>query len=344
MHYFTVGPSQLYPVVPSVIQSALKNGITSLSHRGAEYIAIHKEVVTNLKSLLTIPQTHSIFFLSSGTEAMERVIQNTVKKNSYHLVNGSFSERFYQTALELGKSPSKTEVDYGASFDWNSINISSNTELLCATHNETSTGVMLPLEKLYNLKKSSKTPLLALDTVSSAPYAEVDYSQADMTFFSVQKGFGMPAGLGVLIVSPQALEHSEGSYHSFKSLSNYAKKYQTPETPNVLAIYTLNEVVKDMLKKGIKTIRKETEEKSEIIETFVSSSSAYEYLAKDPQVRSKTVHVLKVIGGASQIISHLKQNGFEVSSGYADMKADYIRISNFPSHTKEDVKNLLNRM
>ena len=116
MDYFTVGPTQMYPIVPATIKRALKDGVTSMSHRNEEYIALHKETVSNLKIVLSIPPTHSIFFLSSGTEAMERIIQNTVQSHSHHLVNGSFSDRFYQTAVELGKKPTKTEVTYGASF------------------------------------------------------------------------------------------------------------------------------------------------------------------------------------------------------------------------------------
>ena len=344
MDYFTVGPTQMYPIVPTTVRRALKDGVTSMSHRNEEYITLHKETVSNLKIVLSIPATHSIFFLSSGTEAMERIIQNTVQSRSHHLVNGSFSERFYQTAVELGKKPTKTEATYGASFDLNHIQIPSGTELICATHNETSTGVMVPLQKLYDLKRSSKTPLLALDTVSSMPYVDVDYSQVDMTFFSVQKGFGMPAGLGVLIVSEQALKHSAGSYHSFASLSTYAKKYQTPETPNVLAIYTLNEVVKDMLKKGIKSIRQDIDKKSDMIAAYIKSSTTYDYLVTELHDRSKTIHVLKVKGGSARTIKLLKQKGFAVSSGYGDMKADFIRISNFPCHKVKDIKNLLENM
>lgn len=344
MHYFTVGPSQLYPIVPRVIQSALKKSITSISHRSVHYQNLHEETVNNLRSLLNIPSSHSIFFLSSGTEGMERIIQNTVKSKSHHLTNGSFSNRFYQTAVELGKSPTKVEVEYGSSFDWDSIKLSSHTEVLCATHNETSTGVMIPLEELYRLKKKHPQILIALDTVSSMPYVNVDYSKIDMTFFSVQKGFGMPAGLGILIVSPEALQKSKGSYHSFASLKKYSNKNQTPETPNVLGIYTLNQVIKDMKKKGIDKIRSDIEKKADMIESFVSSSKDYEHLAQEPSVRSKTIHVLKVQGGSSSIIKKLEKKSFAVSSGYGDMKEDYIRIANFPSHGEKDVKKLLQNM
>ncbi|MDA1316875.1 MAG: aminotransferase class V-fold PLP-dependent enzyme [bacterium] len=344
MHYFTVGPSQLYPIVPRVIKKALSDGITSVSHRDEVYITLQKELVHNLKSLLTIPKSYSIFFLSSGTEAMERIIQNTVTSHSHHLVNGSFSDRFYQTALELGKSPTKTEVTIGESFDWNSLHIPSNTELLCATHNETSTGVMIPLNKLYQLKMNNPNLLIALDTVSSMPYADVDFSKIDMTFFSVQKGFGMPAGLGVIIVSPQALKYSSGSYHSFNSLKQYADKNQTPETPNVLGIHVLNEVVKDMLKEGITSIRHDIETKSDLIAAFVKSSQSYTFLAQDPLVRSKTIHVLKTRGGSSSLIRRLVKKGFLVSSGYSSMKNDYIRIATFPSHELKMVKKLLQHL
>src|SRR5258706_11076525 len=97
--YFTPGPSQLYPTVRKHIDEALAEDIGSISHRGKKFEELFSQTVTNLRMLLKVPQTRRIFFLSSGTEAMERVIENCVKKESFHFVNGSFSKRFFDTAV-----------------------------------------------------------------------------------------------------------------------------------------------------------------------------------------------------------------------------------------------------
>lgn len=350
MKYFTVGPSQLYPIIPNRIKKALDEDVLSLSHRSKDFKKLFEETTHHLRSLLDIPKSYSIFFLSSGTEGMERVIQNMVSQKSLHFVNGAFSERFYQTAKELGKNPKRIEVPYGSSFDWKHISIAKTVELVCFTHNETSTGVAIEMKEVYKIKKKNPKILIAIDIVSSVPYVNIRYSMLDAVFFSVQKGFGLPAGLGILILSPRALMKakllekngiSTGSYHSFQSLDTYAKKNQTPETPNVLAIYLFNDVLKDMIKKGIDTIRHEIDTKAQMIDDFILKSNNLDYLAENISDRSKTIHVLKVAGGSFLLVEQLKKNGFAVSLGYGTMKKDYIRISNFPAHLVEDMELFL---
>src|SRR5579872_1015564 len=114
--FFTPGPSQLYPTVDRHIKIALKNNFFSISHRSEWFQKIFREAVNELKILLTIPENYHIFFISSGTEAMERTIQNIVEKNSFHFVNGSFSTKWYEIAKELGKNVIKEEVDFGKGF------------------------------------------------------------------------------------------------------------------------------------------------------------------------------------------------------------------------------------
>ena len=352
MKYFTVGPTQMYPSVKSAIESAVKEEVFSMSHRSAKFQDLFRQTTENLRKLLDIPSENSIFFLSSGTEGMERVIQNTVNKTSTHFVNGAFSKKFYETALELGKKPIAIQATQGAGFDFDKWKISKNSELICLTHNETSTGVMLDMQQVYAFTAKHKSQLIALDTVSSMPYPAIDYKKIDMVFFSVQKGFGMPAGLGVIIVSPRVLSKASqlakkvsiGSYHSFISLKKYADKYQTPETPNVLDVYIFNKVIQDMQKKDINKIRNEIEKKSAIFEKFFESSPEYEYLVKDKKLRSKTIHVVKVSGGSAQLIKLLKNKGFAVSAGYGELKEDYIRIANFPAHSQKDIRSLIKNL
>ena len=87
MKYFTVGPSELYPIVPSKIKSAVSQGILSMSHRAPIFDDLFESTVDNLRSLLAIPKKHSIFFLSSGTEGMERIIQNMAMQNTLVFTN-----------------------------------------------------------------------------------------------------------------------------------------------------------------------------------------------------------------------------------------------------------------
>src|SRR3982751_3913612 len=113
---FTPGPSQLYFTVESHVRTAFKDGIPSLSHRSKQFEGIYKKVVDGLRQLLGAPDNFYVFFTGSANEIWERVIQNLVEEKSFHLVNGSFSKRFYEIALQLNKKAEKVEVKEGQGF------------------------------------------------------------------------------------------------------------------------------------------------------------------------------------------------------------------------------------
>ena len=347
--FFTPGPSQILLNVEIYIQEAIKNGICSISHRGKEFEDIFQNSISSLRNILNVPEDFHIFFISSATEAMERIIENCVESCSFHFVNGAFSDRFFKTALELRKSPKKIEAQYGDGFEFSKITVPDNSELVCLTQNETSTGVALNMQDIYNIKKKYTDKLIAVDIVSSVPYVDIDYSMVDCTFFSVQKGFGMPPGLGVIIVNDAAVKKSQylqnkslniGSYHSFPSLLRSAEKNQTPETPNTLWIYLLDKICNDFMKIGLNKIRNDTDKKANLLYDFFDSNSKYKPFVKNKYFRSKTIIVVNV-PNSIDIIDKLKSHGFIVGSGYKEFKDKQIRIANFPAHKIDDIKRLI---
>ena len=103
--------------------------------------------------------------------------------------------------------------------------------------NETSTGVWTDAETIKEIRKNAPDAHIVIDVVSALPYAAIPWNDVDAVFFSVQKGFGMPAGLGVLMVNERCVHTaktleannvSTGSYHSFASLQKYAEKHSSP--------------------------------------------------------------------------------------------------------------------
>ena len=346
--FFTPGPTQLYPNVAKYIKEALKEEVCSISHRGNKFQQIFHNTTESLRKLLNIPEGHHIFFLSSATEAMERLIENCVANKSYHFVNGAFSERFLTIAQELGKKPEKYDAEWGKGFNFN-FKIPEYAELVAFTQNETSTGAAINMADIYAIKDKNKDKIVAVDVVSSAPFVDVDYNKVDSAFFSVQKGFGMPAGLGVLIANNKCIEKSEylqyknynvGSYHNFPSLLKSANKNQTPETPNVLGIYLLGNICDELHKHGMEKIRKETEKKASLIYNFFDAHEAYKPFVLDKGIRSKTVIAINASNSAT-LIKKLSDHGFIVGSGYKELKEKQIRIANFPMHKINDVKEML---
>lgn len=350
--FFTPGPAELYFTVESHIKKALAEQVPSISHRSARFQSIFQEAEENLHNLLSLPDDYHIFFTGSATEIWERIIQNLVAERSYHYVNGAFSNRFYNIAQELGKSPMLQQADEGECAVVDPTKIPNDTELIAFTQNETSTGAAQPLEDIYTVRDSHPNALIAVDAVSTLPYIPLDYSQIDTAYFSVQKGFGLPAGLGVWLINDRCLAKAEqlaqrqsiGSYHTLPSLLNKAKKHQTPETPNVLGIYLLGKVAGDMLTRGIDVIRNETKFKAGMMYQTLIDHDNFTPFVRKAEHQSKTVIVAETRKPATEIIDKLQESGLVVGSGYGQFKEKHIRVANFPTHSREQIILLIDKM
>lgn len=345
---FTPGPSQLYFTVEDHARKAFRDGIPSLSHRSSMFEKISKQTTDGLKELLELPEGYHILFTGSATEIWERSIQNLVAESSLHFVNGSFSKRFHEIATQLGKQAQKVEVAAGQGFE--SYQPTGNPEVIALTHNETSTGVSMPLDFIHSFRDQHPNALVVVDAVSSLPYPKFDYTKIDSVFFSVQKSFGLPAGLGVWIVNEKCIAKAEslqqqglniGTYHNLPTLVANAKKNQTPETPNVLGIYLLGQVVSDFLKRGVHTIRKETEYKAAILYQALQNHAKIKPFVTDRKFQSQTVIVAETGTETAYITEQLIKHGLQPGDGYGERKKSQLRFANFPTHSKETYELLV---
>jgi len=339
LHYLTPGPSELHPEVPGFIKDALENGVASISHRSKTFEGYYSTACEELLKLLAIPKNFSIFFLGSATEAMERIIQGGSQSKTTHFVNGAFSKKFAEIAKAIGRNAATIEAKEGQGFDLLQSKIAPDTELIALTHNETSSGVALKIEQLHQLKALYPNSLIAVDIVSSAPVVKLDFTKLDFSFFSVQKLFGLPAGLGVLIASEAAIERARtlrskgfsiGSHHNLIELQDFYKKSQTPATPNVLAIYLLGRMAQSFNRIGAQKLRAEIEERAALAYKKLDNAKTCSAFVA-PEYRSSTVLVINTSAPAPELISKFKAHGFEIGSGYGAFKDKQVRIANFPA-------------
>jgi phosphoserine aminotransferase len=348
--YFTAGPAELYPKFEEYLQVFLDQQIGSISHRSGQFKKIYQHTDEQLRVLMNIPTENAIMFTGSASEIWEKLILSTVEHESFHLVNGSFSEKFYQYAQMLQKHTHVLKKPNGEGFVYNEVDVPEFAELICTTQNETSTGVQMREADIHKLKRSNYNKILAVDMVSSAPIPELDFKVIDTAFFSVQKSFGMPAGLGVWIANENCLEKANilkskgkslGAHHDLPTLWKNAKEYQNPATPNVMGIYILGKIAEDMNKTGIEKIRKETDEKAKKLYKFFEQTSGYSPAVKNTNLRSKTVAVINTEQPAADIIQKLKEQNMIVGAGYGPGKDSQIRISNFIANSPEQIDNLI---
>ncbi|MFY0626658.1 MAG: aminotransferase class V-fold PLP-dependent enzyme [Reichenbachiella sp.] len=348
--FFTPGPSALYFTVEQHIKNALKENIPSISHRSKEYVKMHQSTIEGIRELLSVPDNFNIGFTSSATEIWERSIENLVNENSFHFVNGSFSEKFYKVAQSLGKNASAQIATPGSNNDITVANIPESTELITVAQNETSTGAAIPAESFKKLRENNPNSLISVDVVSSAPISNIDLQHVDSMYFSVQKCFGLPAGLGVWIYNEKCLNKaqqlkSQGKYHdTYNGLLNidkFAQKSQTSCTPNVMNIYLLGKVIEDMLAKGVDQMRKEALYKSALIYNLYDTHDGLNSFVNEKKYRSITVGVGEVLNGAESLMKQLSDKKMIVGGGYSEFKGKHIRIANFPTHSKEQMEMLV---
>lgn len=345
--YFTPGPTQLFHTVPEHLKSALRADVASISHRSKMFEDIFHETRDNLNELLRLPDGYEIYFTSSANEIWERIIQNLVEKSSHHFANGAFSNKFFNFTQQYNLASTLAESESGEGFT--DLTIPDEAELISCTLNETSIGFQFPVQDIYDLKLANPDKIVAVDGVSAFPCIDFDFSKIDTAYFSVQKSFGLPSGLGVWIVNQSTIEkamkldqkgHPVGSYHRLSELRKHGAKNQTPETPNTLGIYLLGKVAKDMLDKGVKNIQNETIYKSSILYQSLEQLPDFNPFIQNKNHRSKTVIVAHCQNGSKSVIDWFERKGYVLGDGYGAFKSDHIRIANFPMHSKEQIEQL----
>lgn len=338
---FYPGPSQLYPQVEGYLLDAYQSGILRMNHRSTAFMDMLAHTIAGLYEKLNIPLDYEIYFTSSATECWEIVSQSLVEKSSLHAYNGAFGEKWFEYAQRLHSA-------FGHSFDLNDslyVEMSEHfaeSELLCLTHNETSNGTAISYQSLRQTRKNF-SGLIAVDATSSMGGVILPWEMGDVWFASVQKCFGLPPGLGVLVVSPQAIERAKAigerkHYNSLLFVRDNFLKNQTPYTPNTLGIYLLGRVMAHV--QPIELVDDQIINRAEDLYHFLREN-AFEVLVDNPSVCSQTVIALR--GNESQI-QNLREkalaNGMLLGKGYGTWKNTSLRIANFPAITDADMKRL----
>ncbi|GAB3496052.1 alanine--glyoxylate aminotransferase family protein [Spirosoma knui] len=326
---FYPGPSKVYPQVADYAAQAVREGIVSLNHRSSAFMGVVEQTIRLLHEKLAIPADYHLAFVASATECWEIVAQSLTKTTSDHPYTGAFGKKWMEYAHRIKPVNERTEAD-----------------VLCIVQNETSNGTQVRMDALATYRQNF-AGLIAVDAVSSMAGITFDWSLADVWFASVQKCFGLPAGLAVLIYSPAALQRAQeiGENEHYNSLlfihENFAK-FQTPYTPNGLGIYLLMRVLQQV--PGIQEVDAITRKRAADWYTFFEQKMAhspFRLLVDEATHRSDTVIAIQ---GAEADIKAVKdaaqRAGITLGNGYGDWKSTTFRIANFPAITDEEIETL----
>jgi len=347
---FNPGPSKLSETTKQNIIRATQSNVLEISHRSQEFSQVSKNAIEGLREFFKVPDDYKIFYTASATEAMQLSILNCCEQNSFHFVNGNFSNLFWKISKALGRKAASQEAEWGESCDYNA-KIPRKGDFITITNNETSTGCAVNLEEIKKVRQANPNAILAVDITSSAGAAPIEIKEADIWLFSVQKCFGLPAGLGVMIVSPKAFEKSLSIKNNFSGVysleSMWRKmegKYQTVSTPNVLNIFLLGKILKEWNdNRGLEENIKKTEEKYKIIEDLILNNEKLDFFVKKEADRSKTVICIEAqVEQIQKIHEKAAKESIVIGKGYGKLKPNTFRIANFPAISKSDLEKLIN--
>lgn len=351
---FYPGPSKIYPQVEQYLQDAYRSGILSMNHRSQGFMDVLKETLRLMHAKLAIPADYSIYLVSSATEAWEIVAQSLTKQHSAHHYNGAFGKKWFSYATHIVPQTSGSlfpinqtlpfhlfqEGEERAAFNRQRL---SDYEVLCLTHSETSNGTQIRMQELAEIR-SLTDALIAVDATSSMGGVAFDWTLGDVWFASVQKCFGLPAGMGVMVCSPKALEKARQvndilRYNSLLFVHENFEKYQTHYTPNTLGVYLLMRVMEKI--ELIAAIDQQTVKRAESLYQFIENETDWEPLVTNRATRSDTVIAIK---GESEAIAALKKEatlaGITLGNGYGEWKNNTFRIANFPAINDEEMAQL----
>jgi aspartate aminotransferase-like enzyme len=190
---FIPGPTE---VKDDVLQ---KMATMMIGHRDKDYSTLQASVMSRLQQAL-FTKNHIIVSTSSGTGLMEAAIRNFSKKRILSTNCGAFSKRWASMCSENGKASDTISVEWGKHVPTEEIDkklATGDYDCLLYTHNETSTGVMNPIEELSIVMKKYPDIIWCVDAVSSMLGAklEVDKLGVDFILASTQKAFALPPDL-----------------------------------------------------------------------------------------------------------------------------------------------------
>ncbi len=208
-------------------------------------------------------------------------------------------------------------------------------DLLCLTHTETSNGTAIA-DPVLSMLRASFEGLIAVDATSSMAGVALPWPAADIWYASVQKCFGLPSGLGVMILSPRAVERAKRTgeaahYNSLEFVVENFRKFQTPYTPNILGIYLLGRLMDWLEPVGVTAGA-----------LMRRAADMYGFLAghgfglpvQSLECRSATVITVEA---EKHIIAGLKTFALDrdivLGNGYGEKKETTFRIANFPAIT-----------
>lgn len=276
MKLFTVGPVEMYP-------ETLEESSRPIPYfRTPEFSDIMLESERLLLDLANAPEgSRAIFLTASGTGAMEATVINCLCESDLVLTidGGSFGHRFVQLCERHKVSQQILHLDFGETLTRAMLDKAYRegmTALLVNLH-ETSVGQLYDIDMLSAFCREHGL-LFVVDAISSFLADEIDMekSNVDVLITSSQKALALAPGISCVVLSPRAinLAMERGTalmYFDFQDYLKNGERGQTPFTPAVGILLTLNTRLKSIKAKGLAAVQADIRAQAEDFRRKISS-------------------------------------------------------------------------
>jgi predicted phosphoserine aminotransferase len=348
--FFLPGPTEVRPEILAAQARPM------IGHRGPETEALLAAIAPAMQAAF---RTASPVMIGtcSATGFMEAAIRCGVRRKVLCLVNGAFSQRFADIAQACGKELHVAKAELGKTFEPDQVRAllkESGADAVTFVHSESATGALNPAAEIAAAARETADVLVLMDGVTSVGGSpvETDAWGLDFVVSGSQKAFALPPGLAFGVASARFLERARtlpgrGIYLDLTVYDEQIRKHQTPYTPAVSLLYTVEAQLKRIeAEGGIEARWARHEAMRGAVEAWAAVKGEALGLAflPAPGRRSWTVSCLKLArtepaGGA--VAKKMQARGFTIAPGYGKLKDTTIRIGHMGDHTVAELAPVL---
>lgn len=345
---FGCGPSKVRPEAVAALAEAGRDYLGT-SHRQDTVKYMVSRLRNGLAEMFALPDGYEIMLGNGGSTVFWDIATfGLIDRRSQHLTFGEFSSKFAQAAAAAPflDDPVAIKSDVGT---YPSPIPDDAIDTYAFTHNETSTGVSMPLVRPVGTEGKA---LVLVDATSAAGGLRFDASQTDVYYFAPQKCLASDGGLWLAAVSPAAVERIERIGASGRwipeSLSlttalDNSRKDQTYNTPALATVFLAVQQVEWVNENGgLHFAASRCDRSAEAMYSWAEASSYASPFVTNPDERS---HVVATIDfddsvSADEVNKVLRANGIVDTDSYRKLGRNQIRVAMFPAIDPEDVEAL----
>jgi phosphoserine aminotransferase len=346
---FGSGPSKVRPEQVDYLAS-LGRTVLGTSHRQAPVKNLVGEVREGLAELFALPEGYEIVLGNGGSTAFWDIAAfGLVRERAQHLAFGEFSTKF---ATVTDKAPflGESTIIKAEPGTLATPVAEAGVDVYAWPHNETSTGVMAPIQRVAGADGDA---LVLIDATSGAGGLPVDLAQTDVYYFGPQKCFAADGGLWLAAFSPAALARVEEiaasgrwvpDFFSLPTAIDNSRKNQTYNTPAVGTLALLADQVRWINGQGgLDWAVKRTADSSSRLYSWAEATTYTQPYVADPAARSQVVGTIDFTDDvdAAAVAKVLRANGIVDVEPYRKLGRNQLRVAMFPAVDPEDVSALI---